>query len=98
MADERDTSHDPIPGHGAQDADQAHREGSASATASATDMPYPATEVAYWREIYVSEPYYLANRSFEDYLPAYQLGWASFGVHGDDLEIADRLMANDWSL
>ena len=35
----------------------------------------PANEELYWREHYASEPYFEANFSFEDYLPAWRVGW-----------------------
>ena len=35
----------------------------------------PAREEAYWRENYRREPYYERGYSFQDYLPAYRVGW-----------------------
>ncbi|HEX7054649.1 MAG TPA: hypothetical protein VF211_12050 [Burkholderiales bacterium] len=35
----------------------------------------PAREEAYWREQYRREPYYERGYRFEDYLPAYRIGW-----------------------
>ena len=35
----------------------------------------PAREEAFWRENYRREPYYERGYRFEDYLPAYRIGW-----------------------
>lgn len=34
-----------------------------------------AAEEVYWRDHYASEPYYNPGYNFEDYLPAYRVGW-----------------------
>ena len=39
------------------------------------DLIDPNVEEAYWRSEYQYRPYYQAHRKYEDYLPAYQLGW-----------------------
>jgi hypothetical protein len=35
----------------------------------------PKVEEAYWREQYRREPYYRADRDFESWAPAYQVGY-----------------------
>ena len=40
-----------------------------------------ANEELYWREHYASEPYYDSNFAFEDYLPAWRVGWEGRGRH-----------------
>ncbi|NML43464.1 hypothetical protein HHL11_06845 [Ramlibacter sp. G-1-2-2] len=35
----------------------------------------PSAEDAYWREAYRREPYYRAGYSYEDYGPAYRVGY-----------------------
>ena len=35
----------------------------------------PGGEERYWRENYKREPYFERGYTFEDYLPAYRLGW-----------------------
>ena len=42
------------------------------ATAEAID---PTAEEAYWRENYVHEPYYESGRTYDDYAPAYRVGY-----------------------
>lgn len=58
----------------------------------------PTAEEAYWRETYVQEPYYRADRSYDDYGPAYALGWASYGKYGGSFETVQDRLASDWEL
>jgi uncharacterized protein (TIGR02271 family) len=37
----------------------------------------PTTEDAYWRENYKTRPYFAKDRDYNDYAPAYRLGWES---------------------
>lgn len=34
-------------------------------------------EDAYWRDAHLNEPYYNPERSYDDYAPAYRMGWES---------------------
>jgi hypothetical protein len=43
----------------------------------------PAREEAYWRENYRREPYYERGYAFEDYLPAYRIGWEARLFYAD---------------
>lgn len=49
----------------------------------------PTVEDTYWRGQFRNEPYYIASRGYEDYAPAYRLGYEAFdlypGKHYDDL-------------
>ena len=57
----------------------------------------PTAEEAYWRESYTREPYYESGRTFDDYAPAYALGWSSRGRTGDDdFESAEASLASSW--
>lgn len=103
MAEERDQVHDPISGQGAHVADQAQaveqaRQPAAISPGDRSNAFYPGSEVEYWREAYSREPYYDGARRFEDYSPAYELGWISYGTYGGEFELADRVLANDWDL
>jgi uncharacterized protein (TIGR02284 family) len=95
MAEERDLSHDRTNGRGPNEAEHDERESPAAAQDSAINA-YPITEIEYWRAIYASEPYYETGRSFEDYSPAYEIGWVSYSAYGHRIDVADRVMANDW--
>jgi uncharacterized protein (TIGR02284 family) len=87
MAEERDT-HDPISGQGTHAADLARVAGSATR--------FPEAEADYWRQAYSSEPYLEVGRSYEDYAPAYELGWVSQAEYGGEFDAADTVLANDW--
>jgi uncharacterized protein (TIGR02284 family) len=100
MAEERDLTHDPISGHGTHAADQGTTAGAATRD---TVMPgatgtYPESEADYWRVNYANDPYVEGGRAWEDYSPAYELGWVSYGTYGGEFEAADRVLANDWEV
>ncbi len=59
---------------------------------------YPSSEAEYWRDAYTREPYFEDGRHFEDYGPAYELGWTAYGSYGEEFETADRVLANDWAV
>ena len=59
---------------------------------------YPGAEADYWRATYADEPYFEAGHNFEDYSPAYELGWAGYANYGGEFNIADRVLANDWAV
>lgn len=101
MADEREQTHNPITGRGLHGTDP---EGKRANGRSPTEFnplnrpSLPADEANYWRVVYLDEPYFIETRTFGDYLPAYELGWAGFAAYGKDVDIADTLLANDWDL
>ena len=43
----------------------------------------PTAEEAYWRDAYAREPYYENGMTYDDYDPAYRLGWESRGRYAD---------------
>ncbi len=98
--DERDLAHEPGQGpSGAEQGGPAEQQGAQPAGLSPGDQPaaaYPAREADYWCEVYLREPYYEGGRGFEDYSPAYELGWVSYSLYGGEFDSADRVMANDW--
>ncbi len=56
----------------------------------------PTAEEAYWRDAYTRESYYESGRTFDDYGPAYRLGWGSRGRYGDDFDAVEPSLAADW--
>jgi uncharacterized protein (TIGR02284 family) len=95
MAEERDDTHNPITGRGTQGPDRVEQD-QRDAQGAVPSSAYPASEADYWRDAYSREAYYEEGRGFEDYSPAYELGWVSYTVYGNDIDIADRLLATDW--
>jgi len=59
---------------------------------------YPGAEAQYWLEAHSREPYFDAARNFEDYRPAYELGWTGYSNYGGEFDTADRVLANDWAV
>src|SRR4051794_29297911 len=59
---------------------------------------YPAAEADYWRKAHAGDPYFDSARSFEDYQPAYELGWTGYSRYGGEFDTADRVLANDWAV
>jgi hypothetical protein len=57
----------------------------------------PTVEDAYWRENYRSRPYVDANRSYDDYQPAYKYGWESRGQYaGQRFEDVESDLERGW--
>jgi uncharacterized protein (TIGR02284 family) len=104
MAEDKDLFHDPIGDRGTLAADPPEPGGEQVAEPAALspgdppDAAYPSSEAEYWRDAYSREPYYESGRIFEDYGAAYELGWVSYCVYGEEVEAADRVMANDWEV
>jgi uncharacterized protein (TIGR02284 family) len=55
----------------------------------------PTQEDAYWRESYIKESYYETGRPYDDYRPAYEMGWSG-RAQGDSFDEAEADMARDW--
>ena len=54
-------------------------------------------EDAYWRENHVSEPYYNPGRSYDDYGPAYRMGWESRARYDEGtFDTYEPSFRNDW--
>lgn len=56
----------------------------------------PDAETAYWQRRYRDEPYYRSEYAFDDYGPAYGLGWR---LYAPDVtfEAAEPLMSETWN-
>ena len=77
-------------------------------TGKKKETPAPATgaseaetvnaraEEAYWRERYERESYYEAGRTYEDYGPAYTLGWTSVALYGTEFEAVEPELERQW--
>lgn len=56
----------------------------------------PTQEDAYWRENHTRESYYDPRRSYDDYGPAYEMGWSGRDRHGEDFDRAEPALATEW--
>ncbi|CAN5753076.1 hypothetical protein BH11PSE13_BH11PSE13_05960 [soil metagenome] len=57
----------------------------------------PTMEDAYWRENYTREGYVDAARPYEDYGPAYELGWSGRAERGADFDAVEPALATEWN-
>src|SRR3990167_340814 len=64
---------------------------------AAAESVNPTAEEAYWRQYFSSEPYFLAGRRFEDYGPAFELGWTGRTGYADDFDTIEPILARDWN-
>lgn len=54
-------------------------------------------EDAYWRENHTREPYYNAQRTYDDYQPAYRMGWESRARYDQgDFDSYEPAFRADW--
>ncbi|RYD63293.1 MAG: hypothetical protein EOP84_33785, partial [Verrucomicrobiaceae bacterium] len=56
----------------------------------------PEVETSYWHDHYQNEPYYRNEYAFEDYGPAYRLGWQLYSPHVS-FETAEETMSEEWA-
>jgi hypothetical protein len=73
----------------------------AAAGESIADEIDPKIEETYWRKNYHTRPYYREHRKFEDYLPAYRLGWeiAAQAEHRKrEFEQSEHELRNRWQV
>jgi hypothetical protein len=64
---------------------------------NAAESINPTTEHAYWKENYASRPYVREDAAFDDYKPAYQLGWESRQrLAGRRFEEVESDLGRDW--
>lgn len=57
----------------------------------------PAREDAYWRDAHMNEPYYNPVHSYDDYQPAYRMGWESRAKYdGGTFDQYEPAFRNDW--
>jgi uncharacterized protein (TIGR02284 family) len=89
MADDRQLTRDPISGEGSH---------AAGAGLGIRISGLPDGEVQYWRDAHTSEPYFEEGLHFEDYSPAYEIGWNGYHDYGGEFDTANCVMATDWTV
>lgn len=63
------------------------------------DAINPDAEHAHWQEHHAREPYYRNGYSYDDYAPAYELGWRDAHKHGDKpFEEVEDSLAHEWDI
>lgn len=65
----------------------------------AAEAVNPTVEDAYWKENYASQPYYSRTYTYDDYGPAYRLGYegySRYGTQGKTYDATENELRNDW--
>jgi hypothetical protein len=62
----------------------------------AAAMVNPAAEDAHWRAAYVNEPYVNGAYTYDDYAPAYRLGYTGRSRATGSFESSEAQLAQDW--
>lgn len=56
----------------------------------------PQLHDAYWQSVYWSQPYYRADLDYEDYAPAFCVGYVGYAQYGRSFEEAERSLCANW--
>jgi uncharacterized protein (TIGR02284 family) len=63
---------------------------------AAAEAVNPTAEESYWRGAYTNETYVESGRTFDDYGPAYRLGWGGRDSYSGDFDAVEPSLAADW--
>ena len=58
----------------------------------------PADEDRYWSESYSRTPYYTSGLTYDDYRPAYGLGYRARGLSDGSFEDAELELSQEWNI
>lgn len=64
--------------------------------ASQIDCRMAEREDAYWAGVYADEPYWRGDRTYEDYAPAYCVGYCGFAQYAGSFADAERCLNANW--
>jgi hypothetical protein len=56
----------------------------------------PQLEDEYWQSMYWAEPYHRAELDYEDYAPAYCVGYIGYAQYGGSFEDAEKSLFSNW--
>lgn len=56
----------------------------------------PMVHEAYWQSVFWGEPYYRRDRDFEDYAPAYCVGYIGYAQYGGRYDDAEKSLCANW--
>jgi hypothetical protein len=56
----------------------------------------PQREDRYWQDAYWAEPYYRAGFSYDDYAPAYCVGYIGRAQYGGSFDDAEKSLCANW--
>jgi hypothetical protein len=56
----------------------------------------PEREDAHWQQAYWAEPYYRSDCSYDDYAPAYCVGYIGYAQYGGRFDDAEKSLCANW--
>jgi len=56
----------------------------------------PKAEDTFWQGAYINAPYYAAGRTYDDYAPAYRLGYEGWSRYGGVYDDYEPRLASEW--
>jgi hypothetical protein len=56
----------------------------------------PEIEDAYWHSVYWAQPYYRADLGYDDYAPAFCVGYIGYAQYGGKFEDAEKSLCANW--
>jgi len=56
----------------------------------------PEREEAYWQAVYWAQPFHRAELGFDDYAPAFCVGYIGYAQYGGRFEDADKSLCANW--
>jgi hypothetical protein len=56
----------------------------------------PQAEDAYWRDAYTTSSYYTPGYTYDDYAPAYKLGYTGASKYPGAYDESESHLANEW--
>jgi hypothetical protein len=56
----------------------------------------PQREDSYWQDAYWAEPYHRADCGYDDYAPAYCVGYIGYAQYGGCFEEAEKSLCANW--
>lgn len=56
----------------------------------------PELEDAYWQSVYWAQPYYRGQLDYDDYAPAYCVGYIGYAQYGGRFEDAEKSLCANW--
>lgn len=56
----------------------------------------PGVEDAYWESVYWAQPYYRSEYCYDDYAPAYCVGYIGYAQYGGSFADAEKSLCANW--
>ena len=56
----------------------------------------PDSEDAYWQSVYWAQPYYRADLGYDDYAPAFCVGYIGYAQYGGKFDDAEKSLCANW--